>query len=142
MKDELRPALPVLERDAAYWAALRSGNLTGLICRQCGTVRMPTLRDCPECLSSDCETVLLSGRGTVISACRFHRAYFKQLADTLPYTVVLVRLEEGPLVYSNLVEEPEMLPEPGTFVFAVIRPFGDDAALLLFDRFQAAVAPC
>jgi hypothetical protein len=35
----------------------------------------------------------------------FHRAYWGGFNDALPYRVCLVRLEEGPLLVSNLVGE-------------------------------------
>jgi uncharacterized protein len=67
------------------------------------------------------------------TACRFHRAYFKELVAAVPYAVVLVHLKEGPMLYSNPVNEPDTLPTPGTPVLAVLKPFGDKGGLILFE---------
>lgn len=125
------------ESDADFWRALRDGVFVGQACRQCGTVRYPAALRCPACRSAEAELRRLSGRGEIISACRFHRPYFAELADALPYTVILVRLEEGPLLYSNLVEELEDLPAPNTPVRAVLDPLGDSAALVRFEQVSA-----
>jgi uncharacterized OB-fold protein len=45
----------------------------------------------------------MSGRGTLESWVDFHRAYWDGFKDDLPYRVCLVRLDEGPLMVSNLV---------------------------------------
>jgi uncharacterized OB-fold protein len=133
MNIEQRPMAPMQERDMPFWRALREGRLTGQVCCNCGQVRVPPTRDCPVCLSPQSTLKTLSGRGTIVSACRLHRPYFKELATALPYVVILVRLDEGPLLYSNLTEEPGSLPAPGTPVAAVLRPLGDTASVILFE---------
>jgi uncharacterized OB-fold protein len=45
--------------------------------------------------------------GTVSSWCRFHQVYFEGFGEDVPYTVIVVELEEGPRLFSNLVEAPE-----------------------------------
>lgn len=44
----------------------------------------------------------VSGRGEVISWVVFHRLYFPDLADEIPYNVAMIRLAEGPVVIANL----------------------------------------
>ncbi len=46
----------------------------------------------------------LSGEGVVVSWVVFHQNYFAGFKETLPYVVALVRLNEGPLLYTNLVD--------------------------------------
>jgi uncharacterized protein len=134
MRIEPRPMPPVQEFEATFWLALRAGSFVGQVCRHCGSVRYPAAHRCAACRSPEAELCELSGRGAIVSACRFHRPYFAELADALPYTVIVVRLEEGPLLYSNLVEEPTVLPAPGTPVRAVLDPLGDAAALVRFKQ--------
>lgn len=132
MRDGLRPMPVVSEKDVAFWMHVRNGELKGQKCRSCGAVRLLPAKDCSACSSTGYDEIKLSGDGVVLGACRFHRSYFKELADALPYAVVLVQLQEGPLLYSNLVDEPEALPAPGARVSAVLKPLGKDAGLILF----------
>ena len=43
------------------------------------------------------------GHGTLESWVDFHRAYWDGFKDELPYRTCLVKLDEGPLIISNLV---------------------------------------
>ena len=43
----------------------------------------------------------MCGRGRVIAWTTFHRQYFKELP--VPYTVVSVQLEEGPILIGNVL---------------------------------------
>ncbi|MCG8543523.1 MAG: OB-fold domain-containing protein, partial [Alphaproteobacteria bacterium] len=45
----------------------------------------------------------LSGKGKVWSFVIMHQRYFKGFADDLPYNVVQILLDEGPMLISNLV---------------------------------------
>ena len=50
-----------------------------------------------------------SGRGTLESWVDFHRAYWDGFKGDLPYRVCLVKLEEGPVIISNLVDKTDNL---------------------------------
>jgi len=43
----------------------------------------------------------MSGKGRVASWCVFHKQYFPQIPA--PYIVVMVELEEGPIVPANII---------------------------------------
>jgi uncharacterized OB-fold protein len=95
---------------AGFWEAARAGVLTVQRCDDCGHSHYPGTPVCPGCLSSQQSWAPVSGRGTLLSWVRFHRAYWDGFRDDVPYGVVLVGLEEGPLMLSNLVgAEPEDL---------------------------------
>jgi len=85
-------------RDAA-----RAGKLVVQTCRACGDAHFPPSPVCPECPATDQEWREASGRGTLESRIEMHRAYWDGFRNALPYSVCLVRLEEGPLPVSNLV---------------------------------------
>lgn len=76
----------------------------------------------------------VSGRGTVWSACEFHRLYFKGFASELPYAVILVQLEEGPLLYSNLLGLDFDDIRIGMAVEAVFETVTEAVTLLKFRR--------
>jgi uncharacterized OB-fold protein len=86
-----------------FWDAARAEQLVIQACDDCGDVRFPPSPVCPKCLSSAQGWKPASGKGTLESWVDFYRAYWGGLNDALPYRVCLVRLEEGPLLISNLV---------------------------------------
>lgn len=87
-------------------------------CGACGCRFLPPGRTCPRCLSDDVSWQPASGQGTVVASCEFHKGYFSDLPLTLPYTVLLVRLAEGPLFYANPAD-PGAAPSVGSSVRAV-----------------------
>jgi len=86
-----------------FWANLNEGRLTVQKCDACEDQHYPPSPVCPNCLSKDQQWVEVSGRGSLESWISFHRAYWTSFAEDLPYSVCLVKLEEGPLLVSNLV---------------------------------------
>ncbi len=64
--------------------------------------------------------------------CEFHRSYFKGFESSLPYNVILVRLEEGPRMYSNLVGIPYDRITVGMCVRAVFEQVTEEVTLLKF----------
>lgn len=75
----------------------------------------------------------MSGRGVVVGCCQFHRAYFPSAPGLdVPYTVILVRLDEGPLLYSN-PGGPAWLPNVGAQVAATFTEVAPGQALVHFN---------
>ena len=103
MSEYAKPLPVVTPQTQPFWDATRVGELRVQRCGQCGQLRFPPASICDECLSAEVSWFPVSGRGTVWSMCEFHRVYFKGFADEMPYNVVLVRLDEGPRMYSNIV---------------------------------------
>jgi uncharacterized protein len=94
--------------DAPFWAGLSEGCLVLQRCQRCGYVRWPSAEICPECLSPDVSWNSLSGLGTIWSYAVYHRSFQPEIAHRIPYTVAVVRLEEGPLFVGQVVN-----PEAG-----------------------------
>jgi uncharacterized protein len=90
-----------------FWAAAKQGRLLLQHCPSCGDTRFPPGPVCPECLAGDQDWVEASGKGTLESWIDMHRAYWDGFKDNLPYRVCLVRLEEGPVMVSSLVDTTE-----------------------------------
>ena len=74
-------------------------------CASCGTWRYPPGPACHECLSPEYDWREVSGGGELLSWIVFRKQYLPQYPA--PYIVVAVRLDEGPTMISNLVDEPE-----------------------------------
>lgn len=91
--------------DRPMWAAMQEGSFTVQRCAQCGTSRYPPGPSCPSCLSLDYEWTPVKGGGEILSWVIFHRQYFDD--HPAPYNAVAVRLDEGPIVVTNLIgDEP------------------------------------
>lgn len=94
--------LPSIDRATQpYWDHARAHRLSVQRCSACGHRHFPPSPVCPACLSDQQAWEVVSGRGTLLTWGRFHRAYWPGWRDDLPYDVCIVRLEEGPLVVSN-----------------------------------------
>ncbi|MEQ8175538.1 MAG: Zn-ribbon domain-containing OB-fold protein [Syntrophomonadaceae bacterium] len=85
-----------------YNKALKQEKLLGLKCRDCGTVTCPPMMVCAECAGTDQEIVQLSGKGKIVTFTNsFIAAQGRE--NELPYTIVMVELDEGPWIMGNLV---------------------------------------
>jgi uncharacterized OB-fold protein len=96
------------ELDAPFWEAWSKGERFLLHrCGTCGRHDWPA-SCCVEHGLSQMSWVETSGAGVVDTFTIFHRAYTKELASEVPYTVAVVRLDEGPYFHTRLVG---LLPE-------------------------------
>jgi uncharacterized protein len=89
-----------------FWDAARRHRLVVQRCGGCGTHRFPARDICSRCLSREAEWVPVSGRGSVFSWAVMHQVYHPGFAADVPYAVVVVELEEGARLISNLVGCP------------------------------------
>ncbi|MFW9984230.1 MAG: Zn-ribbon domain-containing OB-fold protein [Candidatus Odinarchaeota archaeon] len=100
-------------------------NLQGRLCRTCGTKYFPPIPLCPKCRrKTDFIDFQLSGLGKIYSYTVIHDppSGFKDLA---PYVIALVRLDEGPLVLSQIVDVNNDQLKIGMSVQVVFRRIGD-----------------
>jgi uncharacterized protein len=89
---------------APFWDAARRGRLVIQRCRDCGELRWPPLVGCPECRGRDTTWDEVAPSGTIWSFVVYHRAFAAALKDEIPYTVVMVELDDGPYVIGRFVE--------------------------------------
>lgn len=95
-----------------FWENARLHRLSAQRCTACGDLHFPPTPVCPVCLSEEQEWAEMSGRAELVSWVTFHRAYWDEFAELVPYDVCLVRLAEGPLMLSNFAgARPEGLRE-------------------------------
>ena len=88
--------------DDFFWEGVDRGELLAQSCSQCGTLRHPPAPMCALCQCLTWEPKTLSGRGTIFS---WLVSKHPTKPDAAPRTVVLVDLEEGLRLVSNLVED-------------------------------------
>ena len=96
----VRPAPPVGRDNAYFWEGVEAGELRIQKCNACGVLRHPPAPLCDRCGSSDLGHVVASGRGVVYSHVTHH--YPRLPGVELPHTVLLVELEEGVRLVSEL----------------------------------------
>lgn len=88
-----------------YDEALRRNELLGLKCKECGTISTPPKMTCRQCTSTDMEVVELSGKGK-IQTFTISNVAPEERESEVPYTIVVVELDEGPWIMGNLDVEP------------------------------------
>ena len=82
-----------------FWAGVDEGRLLAQKCLGCGALRHPPSPICAQCQSLEWEPQPLSGRGKVFG---WLISKHPSKPDAQPRTVVLVELEEGLRLVSNL----------------------------------------
>jgi len=88
---------------ADYNEALKKDKLLGLKCKECGSITVPPKMVCRNCTSPDLEIVELGGKGEIRTFTTLYVAAEGREGE-LPYTVVLVELDEGPWIMGNLID--------------------------------------
>ena len=97
--------LPVIDAfNKPFWDMALQGQVGVQVCSSCNDAHFPGGPVCPKCLSSNQSWRASSGRGTLMSWAKFHRAYWPGFEPDLPFTIALVRLDEGPLLACTLVD--------------------------------------
>jgi uncharacterized protein len=119
-------------------------GLVGEVCPHCDTKIFPPRDICPACGKDAKISYAFSGRGAVFSFTTIYDAP-TGFDETAPYTVALVRLEEGPLVTAQLTDLGETHPEIGMPVEMVtrrLRSDGDERGMLIYGyKFRPVLKP-
>lgn len=100
-------------------------SLVGARCKSCGQDIFPPRDVCPSCCSQDLMPHQFSGRGEVYSYSTVYSAP-EGFGEQAPYHVALVRLEEGPLLTTQLTDVDPGSVSVGMPVEMVTRRLRDD----------------
>lgn len=93
---------PVPDRtDEYFWNGVQQGQLLLQRCTSCHVLRLPPVPMCGNCHATAWDTVAASGHGHVYSWILSHHP---SEPDATPRIVVLVQLDEGPRIVSNLCD--------------------------------------
>jgi len=104
MANEYTKPLPRPEPvEVPFWQATKNHELHLQRCLKCGNVWYPPGESCTKCASTDYKWSKMSGKGTIWSWALFYQKYFPSFAQDIPYNTVIVQLEEGPWMISNIV---------------------------------------
>jgi len=127
-------SMPILDPDSmGFWEGVKNHKLVFQKCKQCGIWLHPPRPMCPRCRSLEKEWVPSKGIGTIHSWVTYREA--PHPAFKAPYSVVLVELEEGVRLVSNMVDVEEGEPYIGMPVEVV---FDDIAQGLTLPKFRKA----
>jgi len=108
--------------------------LVGEVCEHCNTKLFPPRDLCPECGEEAKTLYTFSGRGEVYSYTTVFEAP-TGFDTNAPYTVAMVKLEEGPLVTAQLTDLEDKKVEIGMPVEMVtrrLRSATDDRGMLVY----------
>lgn len=130
---ELPAAPPVVNVETQqFWDATAAGRIDLPRCGTCGLVIWYPRAHCPDCQGAALTWETMSGRGTVYSFTVARSGAGRRWKDHLPFVVAYVRLDEGPIMLTNIVGcSPEDVAI-GLPVVAVFHDTGDGNALVRF----------
>jgi len=111
-----------------YWDAARKSQLLLQRCNACGRYQFYPRPYCVKCLA-DISWVPSEGRGRIYTYTVVHRPPSPALERRIPYTVVVVDLDEGVRMLANLVEG---VPAVGARVRVTFEKISDDVTLPQF----------
>jgi uncharacterized OB-fold protein len=98
MNPSAAPTHPAINpENQPFWAGSAARKLVLKHCRACGAAHYYPRANCPFCRSPDTYWKEASGRGVIYSFTIMRRA-------AAPFVVAYVTLEEGPTVFTNLVD--------------------------------------
>ncbi len=103
MAEVTKPIPSVTPDLAPFFEASKRGQLVVQKCESCGELRFPPRPLCVHCLSPQATWIPVSGRGEVYSFNIMHQVYHPGFAPEIPYAVVVIKLEEGAKMTSNLI---------------------------------------
>ncbi len=126
-----RPRPPINRDNAFFFDGAAEHRLLIQRCTACGELRHPPGPMCPHCQSTDWDTVESSGRGAVYSFVINHYPQIPSFEYPLP--VILVELEEGTRLVSNIVGVAPDAIEIGMPVQVTFEDCGDGLVLPQFE---------
>jgi hypothetical protein len=109
-------------------------GLVGEVCPHCAAKIFPPRDVCPNCGGEAKTAFAFSGKGEVFSYTTIYEAP-AGFDESAPYTVALVKLEEGPLVTAQLTDlgsQPVEIGMPVEMVTRRLRQDGDERGMLIY----------
>ncbi|MBM4424357.1 MAG: Zn-ribbon domain-containing OB-fold protein [Chloroflexi bacterium] len=100
-------------------------GLVGEVCEHCGSKIFPPRDVCPACAEEAKTLYQFSGKGEIYSYTTVYDAP-DGYEEQAPYTVAIVKLEEGPLVTAQLTDVDNGKVEIGQQVEMVTRKLRED----------------
>ncbi len=115
-----------------FWEGIERHELVFQKCGDCGMWAHPPRPMCPRCRSLEKEWVPSSGKGTIHSVVTYRES--PDPAFKVPYSVVLVELEEGVKLISNMADMKSEDIQIGMSVEVVFEEVQEDITLPKFRK--------
>jgi uncharacterized OB-fold protein len=113
----------------------------GEVCEGCGARIFPPRDLCPECEAPAKTPFAFSGRGEVYSYSTVYHPP-KGFEEFAPYTVALVKLEEGPMLTAQLADveiDQVHIGMPVEMVTRRVQSCGDEGAIVYGYKFRPII---
>ncbi|HRC62375.1 MAG TPA: Zn-ribbon domain-containing OB-fold protein [Dehalococcoidia bacterium] len=117
----------------SFWDGTKRGEFLIQRCSNCDTPRFPPKPVCSNCWSTDYREVPAAGTGTVYTFTVQYRAGVPAFANDVPYAIVLVELDEGVRVMSDMVNCDAEEVHIGMPVKLVWDPPSEDLTMYKFE---------
>ena len=110
MTEYNKPLPQPTEESLDFWEGCKRHELLIQRCKDCGAYIHYPRAMCPKCNSFDLEYTKVSGKGEIYTWAVAHRAFHLGFANDVPYATIVVELDEGVRLMSNIVDcKPEDL---------------------------------
>ncbi len=128
---------------ATAWRTKRQRySLVGEVCPDCHQAIFPPRDVCPHCSEPAGPAHVMSGRGEVFSFTKMYNVP-EGFESQRPYTVALVKLDEGPMVTAQLTDMNDEEVNIGMRVEMVTRKLraeGDDGQIVYGYKFRPVLS--
>lgn len=98
-----RPQISPRGEEKLYFDALAETKLTYGYCTSCSEPHFYPRTVCPHCHSDQVESRVSAGRGSIYTFTTQYRAGNPAFEDKVPYTIVMVDLDEGYRMMADLI---------------------------------------
>ena len=90
----------------SFKQGLKDGKLLGCICEDCNNKMLPPRMICSKCGSTKLKEHCFDGKGVIKTKTVIHVPLSK-FQDIGPYTVGIIKLDEGPMITGMVVGDPD-----------------------------------
>lgn len=110
-----------------FWRNLKSRyNLIGTTCLNCGDIHFPPKHFCPKCRRlSRLENFKMRGQGEIVTYTVIHTA-MEGFEWQIPYVLAIVKLADGPMLTTQIVDCEIEEVKVGMKVKSVFRKIQED----------------
>jgi len=109
-------------------------GLVGEICEHCDSKVFPPRDICPDCGEEAKTLFSFSGKGEIYSHSTVYDAP-KGFDESTPYTIAMIKLDEGPLVTAQLTDlqnKEVKIGMPVEMVTRKLRDTGDERSMIVY----------
>jgi uncharacterized OB-fold protein len=138
---EPRPLPDVVPETAPFWEGTTEGKFRLNVCRDCGLVYFYPRALCPDCFSDDVDWLPAAGTGEVYSYSVVHNMSGWP-EDDLPVINSYVELDEGPRIFTNIVNcNPEDVAVGMPVAISFTETTEPDVAIPVFEPTETQSPP-